>query len=309
MILKPVVIGILLLASSTLSYANATLGVSQFFVPSQLIGGALPPVKNDSFSVRTGFPLNYSENLSYSTGPIIDTSGNPVAQGHASTSVSYDLSKGEFKLYTDSLLPSAGPTVGGLASHATISLADYLTVHSPTASPASPTFLTLRLESQGTLSSLKETDPLSKGYFDSHLRARNEAIPGLVADGSVRTTCIFGAENAGCGSDDHIGFLGGSFGTASGGIADGGQDEITLRIPLYQETSRVQLSMNLNSNSVQSITDFSHTTRLFIDIPGGSFTSESGITSASVVPEPETYAMLLAGFGLISTMIRRRKAL
>lgn len=309
MILKPIVIGVLLLTGSTLSYAAASLGVSQYIVPSQLIGGALPQVKNDNFTAQSGFPLNYSDSQSYSTGPIIDKSGNPVAPGHASTSASFDLSKGEFKLYSDSLLPSAGPTVGSLASHTAISLSDNLTVHSPTASPASPTFLTLHLESKGTLSSLKETDPFSSGYFDSHLRARNEAIPGLVADGSVRTTCIFGAANAGCGSDDHIGFTGGAFGTTSGGIADGGQDEITLRIPLYQEISRVQLGMFLNSNSVQSVTDFSHTTRLFIDIPGGSFTSESGVVSASVVPEPETYAMLLAGLALIGTMVRQRKAL
>ena len=31
------------------------------------------------------------------------------------------------------------------------------------------------------------------------------------------------------------------------------------------------------------------------------------ISGASVVPEPETYAMLLAGLGLIGTMVRRRK--
>lgn len=32
------------------------------------------------------------------------------------------------------------------------------------------------------------------------------------------------------------------------------------------------------------------------------------VSIAAAVPEPETYAMLLAGFGMIGTMVRRRKA-
>jgi hypothetical protein len=32
------------------------------------------------------------------------------------------------------------------------------------------------------------------------------------------------------------------------------------------------------------------------------------VSLAAAVPEPETYAMLLAGFGLIGTMVRRRRS-
>jgi hypothetical protein len=34
----------------------------------------------------------------------------------------------------------------------------------------------------------------------------------------------------------------------------------------------------------------------------------AGFAPASAVPEPESYAMLLAGLGMIGTIIRRRKA-
>jgi hypothetical protein len=88
-------------------------------------------------------------------------------------------------------------------------------------------------------------------------------------------------------------------------LKDGGQDEITLRVPLYQETSVVQFDLEFIAGSTQAVTDFSHTGRLFIDVPGGSFTTESGIMSA--VPEPETYAMFLAGLGLMGFVTRRRK--
>lgn len=36
-------------------------------------------------------------------------------------------------------------------------------------------------------------------------------------------------------------------------------------------------------------------------------TNTPGVTLTAAVPEPETYAMLLAGFGLIGTMVRRRR--
>lgn len=38
------------------------------------------------------------------------------------------------------------------------------------------------------------------------------------------------------------------------------------------------------------------------------FGSKVGITSVTAVPEPETYAMMLAGLGLLGTVARRRKA-
>lgn len=42
-------------------------------------------------------------------------------------------------------------------------------------------------------------------------------------------------------------------------------------------------------------------------IPGHNLGSYSGTLNVSPVPEPETYAMLLAGLGLVGFMVRRRK--
>ena len=45
--------------------------------------------------------------------------------------------------------------------------------------------------------------------------------------------------------------------------------------------------------------DLGGTARMYAYIQGG--------VSAQPVPEPETYAMLLAGLGLIGTVVKRRK--
>lgn len=42
---------------------------------------------------------------------------------------------------------------------------------------------------------------------------------------------------------------------------------------------------------------------------GGTFASYSGTMNVSLVPEPETYAMLLAGLGVMGLWSRRRKSL
>jgi hypothetical protein len=62
--------------------------------------------------------------------------------------------------------------------------------------------------------------------------------------------------------------------------------------------------------------DFSNTATIGIAAPqGGSFTSSSGeflgfaqTPSTGVVPEPASWAMLIAGFGLIGATLRRRRA-
>jgi hypothetical protein len=62
--------------------------------------------------------------------------------------------------------------------------------------------------------------------------------------------------------------------------------------------------------------DFSNTSTIGIQAPtGGSFTSSSGeflgfaqTPGTGVVPEPESWAMLIAGFGLVGAAMRRRRA-
>jgi hypothetical protein len=301
--LKPIVIGTLLLTGSTYSFAAApapTLLALQQIVPGFIGGGAPAQPKQDYF-VRD-IPLTYSENLNYVSGPVLDAFGNPAGSGHASTSISFDLPRGEFELYSDSVHPSAGPTVGNMTSGARIDYSDSFTVHSSTASYTNPAYITLRLNSEGTLSSLNGIDPSGNASFATTLVARNESSSlGL---GTIFNTCDFG-EGGECSPRNEATFSGGAFSTADIGVVNGGQDEIMVKIPLYEETSTVLFSISLIASSQQATTDFSNTSRLFVDVPGGSFTSESGIMSA--VPEPETYAMFVAGLGLIGCIARRRK--
>ena len=62
-----------------------------------------------------------------------------------------------------------------------------------------------------------------------------------------------------------------------------------------------------------SLGDFNFTGPLVLTVTGhsaaagGTFASYSGTMNVSAIPEPETYAMLLAGLGLIGFMARRRK--
>jgi hypothetical protein len=292
-----------LLASSSYSFAASTITATQSAIPIGLIGGALQQSINDTFNLQTGFPSHYSKNLDYVTGPIIDYSGNSVTPGYAKTSLSFDLPRGEFKLYSESLLPGQYPGVGQLVSASRIILQDSLTVHSSTATSTSPAFMTLHLEVDGDMSLLNSDHPEfgTELIVSSQLIARNET-DWSVTTGSTTSTCSYG-ETGSCASGGAPFYSGGSFATVSSHLTDGGKNEMSLRIPLYHETSAIQLSMDISTKSRQGVADLSHTARLFIDNPSGTFTSESGILAP--IPEPESYAMMLAGLGLAGFMARR----
>lgn len=308
MVVKSLLVSTLVLASST-SFAASSLIAQQFITPRNLIGGALPQSQQDTFTVRTGYPSNYSRSLNYSTGPIINTSGNSVAPGNASTSISFDLLRGEFKLYSESLLPTSGLTVGELGAVSVFNLYDYLTIHSPTASSTNPAFLTLHLEVEGEVALLNklpnpDTSQLLRdnATIKSELTVRNETDRSLSA-GHAHSFCSYFTGD-GCISSSGATFDGGGFATADANLTDGGLDEITVRVPLYHEISVVQFSVRLEAYNQQGLTDLSHTAKLFINTPGGTYTSESGIISA--VPEPEIYSMIFAGLFLIGAVSRRR---
>lgn len=59
--------------------------------------------------------------------------------------------------------------------------------------------------------------------------------------------------------------------------------------------------------------DSLNTSTIGFDAPGGTFTSQSGqflgLAQTAAVPEPATWAMLIAGFGLAGAALRRRTAL
>ncbi|SCY42658.1 hypothetical protein SAMN05216420_10646 [Nitrosospira sp. Nl5] len=70
----------------------------------------------------------------------------------------------------------------------------------------------------------------------------------------------------------HATFAQRGFATFDSHLTDGGKNEITLKVPLYQEKSIVQLEMQLYVTASQGEVDLPHTARLFIDVPGGFFT-------------------------------------
>ena len=55
-----------------------------------------------------------------------------------------------------------------------------------------------------------------------------------------------------------------------------------------------------------------NTSRIGIQAPGGSFTSQSGqflgFAQTAAIPEPATWAMMIVGFGFAGSVLRRRKA-
>lgn len=75
-------------------------------------------------------------------------------------------------------------------------------------------------------------------------------------------------------------------------------------------STRADIGMNLFLVSLfEGTVDFYNTARILIDLPPGfSATTSSGLPlQVAAVPEPETYAMLLAGLGLLGFVTRRRK--
>ena len=57
-----------------------------------------------------------------------------------------------------------------------------------------------------------------------------------------------------------------------------------------------------------SVTDFSNTAGISIIAPAGvTFTSQSGVFLSGAVPEPSSWTMLIAGFGVVGAMVRRRR--
>ena len=301
--LKTVIVGVALMVCSTNSFAASKLEAIQNIAPINIVGAALGKQNIDRFSGV--MPKNYSSQLDYSTAPIIDYAGNPIPQGHAKTFVAFDLPHGEFKLYTDSLLPALnGPVQTGLLSSTTsIKYGDDLTVFAPNATANTPSFVSFRLEARGTFSSLDSLYLGGKGSFGTTINASNLTQIGPSASAQGGSFCIYGASSDCFGTASKT-FAGGAFATATAGLKDGGHDELMLRIPLYNSVSTIRLDFTLNAEASQAVTDFSQTVNLFINAPNGViFHSDSGL----LVPEPESYAMFLAGLGLIGWRLRSAK--
>lgn len=312
MVLRTALVGAILILNSVSSYGESEIDVRQNISSFGLIGGALPPQKRDKFESEEGIPATYSAQLNYSTGPIIDILGNPIPQGYANTSISYDLPRGEFGFYADSLLPSLGgpTTAASLMSSTSIEYVEGLTVHSPSASASAPSFITFKLQLDGEFNQLPALYP-EEGMAGTVATLFSATNITQGATGIVRSSNSCGGDGQAfqCEGGGTPAFAFGGFATSISGLKDGGYDEMMVRLPLYHETTTIGLFLNMNALSIQMGTDFSHTAKLFVDAPGSTFVSDSGNFMTAAIPEPETYAMLLAGLGVIGFLARRKKRL
>lgn len=99
MFIRSLFVVILALINSPSFAAN--LNVSQYVYHYGLIDAAPAISISDHFD-QFSRPLYYSESHEYSTGSLRDWRGTTV-EGHTRSSVSFDLPRGEFKLYSESL--------------------------------------------------------------------------------------------------------------------------------------------------------------------------------------------------------------
>lgn len=83
--------------------------------------------------------------------------------------------------------------------------------------------------------------------------------------------------------------------------------DLTYNLVGANPTIGIELTLEAVA-SLGSVSDFSNTAGVSIIAPVGvSFTSESGVFLTGAVPETSSWAMLIAGFGLIGAMARRRR--
>ncbi len=76
-------------------------------------------------------------------------------------------------------------------------------------------------------------------------------------------------------------------------------------------TADIPIDFRLSLNAYNTALDYSHTGSVSIGhVAGVSFTSDSGVfltAAGGAVPEPASWALMLAGFGLVGTMARQRR--
>jgi hypothetical protein len=74
--------------------------------------------------------------------------------------------------------------------------------------------------------------------------------------------------------------------------------------------SRAHAATQGGFSATQVLLDATNTGRfsLVANTPGATYITESGVSYVAAVPEPDTYALLLAGLGALAVMLKRRGA-
>lgn len=93
-------------------------------------------------------------------------------------------------------------------------------------------------------------------------------------------------------------------------LSANGQGAGTLTLEIFGERPSVTISSYLTTfTTYDAFVDYSHTASLNLSVPTGvSWSSASGafLSQVGSVPEPSTWAMMIAGFGMVGGAMRRR---
>jgi hypothetical protein len=273
---------------------------TSWVVPSGALGAA-PKVSDfyQYFYSNKPMPAMMSRSVIYNSGSL---------GLKADASATADLNHGKFSLFSSSDgVDTPQPTLLTVSSAAHVGFSDTLNFTIPNATASTATDIYFSVSSTGTLDA-SQLGVTGKSVFQTDFGLRQlSGTSGYVNFASMIDTCT----KDGCTSQQGDGFGDGidvSI-TPTSALLSGGSDTFLGKVTLRGDKGVVFFAFDANAGTSGGIADFSHTTQLSITAPNGvKWTSESG-QLLTAVPEPEIYAMLLAGLGLISVVARRRSQL
>lgn len=277
----------------------SALSPTSWVFPSGAFGAA--PGVNDSYLYSTVYtndpmPATMSRSVTYNSGSL---------GLKADASATADVNTGKFSLFSSSDgVDTPKPTLLTVSSAAHVGFSDTLYFTIPHATASSATDIFFALSSNGTLDA-SQLGVTGKSVFQTDFGLRQASgTNGYINFASITDTC----NKEGCTSQKGDGFGDGidvSI-TPTSALLSGGSDSFLGKVTLRGDKGVVALAFDANAGTSGGVADFSHTVQLSITAPNGvTWTSESG-QLLTVVPEPETFAMFLAGLGLIGLIARRR---
>jgi hypothetical protein len=275
----------------------SALSPTNWVIPSGALGAA-PRVSDfyQYFYTNNPMPATMSRSVNYNSGSL---------GLKADASATADVNAGKFSLFSSSDgVDTPKPTLLTVSSAAHVGFSDTLYFTIPNATASSATDIFFSLSSNGTLDA-SQLGVTGKSVFQTDFGLRQASgTNGYVNFASITDTCT----KEGCTSQKGDGFGDGidvSI-TPTSALLSGGSDSFLGKVTLRGDKGVVFFAFDANAGSSGGIADLSHTVQLSITAPDGvTWTSESG-QLLTAVPEPETYAMLLVGLGLIGFMARRR---